>query len=157
VSSDLIQSSPFLKPNFLQPLLDVEAEINPWGVFKASRGVLCALLAIGAYASNSVDDVEEYRALKPPWCWDTDRLRLSCSDANDACEMLIMLIRKNEFGLLKDLVNWVVAAQTAVDEWFSIDINSLEESRSSGGSPSGLPYLAIGRPVFRGLVSSEKT
>src|SRR5882724_996947 len=111
VSSDLIQSSPFLKPNFLQPLLDVEAEINPWGVFKASRGVLCALLAIGAYASNSVDDVEGYRALKPPWCWDTDRLRLSCSDANDACEMLI---RKNEFGLLKDLINWVVAAQTAV-------------------------------------------
>src|SRR5882724_8730319 len=99
VSSDLIQSSPFLKPNFLQPLLDVEGEIHPWGVFKASRGVLCALLAIGAYTANSVDDVEGYRALKPPWCWDTDRLRLSCSNANEACEVLI---GENEFCFLEE-------------------------------------------------------
>ena len=93
-------------------------------MFEASRGVLCTLLTIGAYAAYSIDDVERYRALKPPWYRDTDRLSLSRPNAHDACEMLI---GKNEFCLFEDLFNWVVAAQTAIDEWFSIDINALEE------------------------------
>ena len=91
--------------------------------------------------------------MKPPWCWDTDHLGLSCSNANDACKKLI---RQNDFCFLEDLFNWVVAAHPAIYEWFSININSLEEGWSSGGSVSSLLYLAAGRLVFRGLVSLEK-
>jgi len=67
-----------------------------------------------------------------------------------------MLIREDEFSLLEELFNWVIAAHTTVTEWFSININPPEEGRSSGGSASGLPYLAVGRLEFRGQVSAEK-
>src|SRR5882724_1280524 len=113
MSSDLIQSSPFFKSNFLQSLLDVKAKINTRDVFETSCGFLCAFLAIGAYASYSVDDVERYYRLKPAWFRDTDRFSLSCSNADDAGDMSIS---EHEFGLLQDLFNRVVAADTAINE-----------------------------------------
>jgi len=68
-----------------------------------------------------------------------------------------MSIREHELSLLEDLVNRVVAAHTAIDEGFFIDNDALEERRSRGGSASGFLYHAVGRLIFGGLVSAEKT
>src|SRR5882724_2369788 len=49
------------------------------------------------------------------------------------------------------------SAHTTVDEWLSIDNNSVEEHRSSGGSAGSLPYCTVGGLEFRSLVGTEKT
>ena len=127
-----------------------------------SCGVLCILLAIGRDLSHSVDHFEGKQGsgkqplkqrLRAAWFWDTDRLSLPHSDTDDAGDGLA---REHELSLCEDLVNWVVAAHTAIDEWLAIDINAFEERRSSGGGASGLPYHAIGGVIFGTLVRAEK-
>ena len=58
MGSHLIQSLPLFEPNFLQPLLDVEAEIDSWGEFKPPCGDLCSRLAISGDLSDSFEDFE---------------------------------------------------------------------------------------------------
>src|SRR5882724_2811556 len=123
-------------------------------MFKTSCGLLCTLLAIGRDLSHSVDDVEGYRSLDPVRFWNADSLCLSRSNAHDAGDMSI---REHELRLLEYLVNRVVAAHTAIYELFFIDNDALEERRSSRSSGSGFPYHAVGRLIFGGLVSAEKT
>src|SRR5882724_7182437 len=66
-------------------------------------------------------------------------------------------MREHELCLFEDLVNRVVATHAAINERFFIDQNRLKEHRSSRGGTRGLPYCAVGRLIFGGLVSAEKT
>src|SRR5882672_9891178 len=66
-------------------------------------------------------------------------------------------MRVHELSLFKDLANRVVAAHTAVDQWFSIDNNAFEECRRGGRSANGLPYCAVGGLIFFTLIRAEQT
>ena len=79
--------------------------------------------------------------------------RLSGSNADDASDMSI---RNHELGLLKHLLNRAVAAHTAVDIWFTIDIDALEERRCSRRRTNDLPYRAVGGWIFGAIISAKK-
>ena len=130
-------------------MLDVEAEVHSQGAFETPCGDLCTGLTISGDLSESLDDLEFTAGL-----WNTNCVGLSRPDADDARDMSI---RIQEFGLLKDLHNGVVTAHTAIDIWFSIDNNAWEECRYSRGSANGLPYRAVGRCIFWGMISAKKT
>ena len=68
-----------------------------------------------------------------------------------------MLIRKHKLGVLRHLLNRVVAAHMAVDIWFTIDNDALEECWSSRHSVNSLPYCAVGSWIFGAMISAKKT
>ena len=79
--------------------------------------------------------------------------RLSSSIADDGSNMLI---RNHELGLLKHLLNRAVAAHTAVDIWFAINNDALEEHQCSSCSANDLPYHAVGGWIFGAVISVKK-
>ena len=89
--------------------------------------------------------------MKPAGFWNTNRLGLSGSNADDAGNMSI---RKYEFSLLEHLLDRVVAAHTAIDIRFSIDNDAFEKCQC--GRRGALYRAVVGR-IFGGLICAEKT
>ena len=79
---------------------------------------------------------------------------MSSSNADDAGDMST---RKHEFGLSEHLLKRIIAAHTAVDVWFAIDNDALEERRCGGRSANGLPDRAVGGRIFGDFVSTKRT